>query len=104
MDRSIVGDVQVPVLKYKKLYQKLLKENSKLKKALKSLRQTRHFECDDSWYNCPKSEYGCANESETECNCGADRINKVIDDALDIGSCPHDVPYCYNCPICDKEQ
>lgn len=34
-------------------------------------RNTRHYECEDSWYSCPLSEDGCANDANTECNCDA---------------------------------
>jgi len=41
--------------------------------AMESLRKnTGHLECDDSWYSCPLSEGGCADDSrEKKCNCGA---------------------------------
>jgi len=34
----------------------------------------KHYECEDSWYSCPLSEEGCANDGEdkTRCNCGRD--------------------------------
>jgi len=34
----------------------------------------KHYECEDSWYSCPLSEEGCANEGKdkTRCNCGRD--------------------------------
>ncbi len=41
-----------------------------------------HYECEDSWYSCPKSEAGCADEYQKECNCGADERNAKIDAAL----------------------
>jgi hypothetical protein len=48
---------------------------------LESLRRP-HLVCDDSWYSCPASG-DCSNESaSTECACGADRTNKIIDEAL----------------------
>jgi hypothetical protein len=38
-----------------------------------------HYECDDSWYSCPKSDYGCADERQgTECNCGADEMIEAL--------------------------
>ena len=43
----------------------------------------KHIECEDCWYSCPKSEGGCCNEAEPDiCNCGADKANKNIDQAL----------------------
>ncbi len=39
-----------------------------------------HSTCDDCWYSCPKSEDGCCNDDVgTECNCGADEHNSIID-------------------------
>jgi len=44
----------------------------------------QHNECDDPWYNCPKSKEGCRDEyAGTECNCGADRHNKNIKSLYD---------------------
>lgn len=37
-----------------------------------ALLRTKHYECQDSWYSCPKSDEGCADDGAgTECNCGA---------------------------------
>jgi hypothetical protein len=48
-----------------------------------------HYRCDDSWYSCPKDEEGCSNEEEgTECNCGADEFNAIIDAALCTPAAP----------------
>jgi len=53
-----------------------------LVEALEKLR-VEHYQCEDSWYSCPKSEDGCANEFEGDgCNCGADKHNEIIDQAL----------------------
>lgn len=42
--------------------------------------KVRHYECEDSWYSCPKSDYGCCDESKgNECYCGADDKNAKID-------------------------
>ena len=39
-----------------------------------------HYECEDTWYACPKSTTGCANNAEGDaCNCGADEFNAQID-------------------------
>lgn len=46
-------------------------------------RRTTHYECEDCWYSCPKSESYCHHESgETECNCGMDKTNSEIDALL----------------------
>jgi hypothetical protein len=50
-------------------------------KYLESTRQ-KHSECEDSWYSCPESEDGCSNDSEVDCNCGADDFNKQLDDII----------------------
>ena len=40
-----------------------------------------HYYCDDSWYSCPLSSEGCADDSipQDECNCGASEYNERID-------------------------
>ena len=53
--------------------------------ALETLENNRrtHYYCEDTWYSCPKHEDGCANEAEgDECNCGADKANQEIDNAI----------------------
>lgn len=47
--------------------------------------KTKHYECDDCYYSCPKCEEGCCNEyAEDECNCGADEQNALVDEAIRI--------------------
>lgn len=38
-----------------------------------------HYSCEDTWYSCPKSGEGCANEAAgTECDCGYEyKISKL---------------------------
>ena len=49
------------------------------------LEYMQHRQCEDSWYSCPKSEDGCANDGEgDECNCGADDYNKQLDTLRDL--------------------
>ncbi len=58
-------------------------EVEELRKALNSLRAVHH-ECEDSWYSCPLSDGGCSNPAEeSECTCGAARINEIINKALE---------------------
>lgn len=38
-----------------------------------------HHQCEDRWYSCPMSDEGCADERQTECNCGALEHNAAID-------------------------
>jgi hypothetical protein len=47
---------------------------------LAGLARRKHYTCEDSWYNCPKSEDGSANDyAGTECDCGADEHNAKVD-------------------------
>ena len=60
-------------------------ENKRLREALESLRQ-KHYTCEDGWYSCPKCEEGCLDErAGSECNCGAEQQNAIIDNALKGG-------------------
>jgi len=55
----------------------IIKELDKLKR--------KHYTCEDYWYSCPKSEEGCGNPDDgDDCNCGADKYNKKIDDIVDF--------------------
>lgn len=40
-----------------------------------------HYDCEgDTWFGCPKSENGCADESEGDkCNCGAEKAIEIYD-------------------------
>jgi hypothetical protein len=61
----------------------LERQQDELREALlKSKRD--HYYCEDSWYSCPLSEDGCADEQypNDECNCGADKYNKSVDALL----------------------
>jgi len=57
-----------------------------LVEQLVKLAKRGHYYCDeDSWYSCPKSKDGCANESAgDECNCGTDEHNAKVDALADI--------------------
>lgn len=57
-------------------------ENAKLRAALESLRQNGHYECDDTWYSCPKHPEYCGDDDRNHCNCGTDATNAIIDAAL----------------------
>ena len=52
-------------------------------KELEKLR-IPHKYCEDSWYSCPKAQYGCTNDliPKNECNCGADRRNAILDNII----------------------
>ena len=51
-------------------------------KELEKLRVT-HYYCEDCWYSCPKSEDGCCDDREgSECNCGADESNTILDSII----------------------
>ena len=44
------------------------------------LAKRKHYTCEDSWYNCPQSEDGSANDNAgEECDCGADEHNAKVD-------------------------
>jgi len=40
-----------------------------------------HYECEDSWYSCPKSPEGCANNRKGPvCTCGAEgRLQQAVE-------------------------
>ena len=42
--------------------------------------QIPHHHCEDSWYSCPKSAEGCADETKPKnvCTCGADLHNENV--------------------------
>lgn len=51
----------------------------------------KHYECEDCWYSCPKSEEGCCNDNMgDDCTCGADTHNALIDALLAL--IPVEVP------------
>lgn len=55
--------------------------------ARDALKQSKidHYYCEDTWYSCPAHPDGCGNDTlggDTECNCGADKHNARIDQAL----------------------
>ena len=39
-----------------------------------------HTYCEDSWYSCPLSKEGCANDliDRMSCNCGAEKHNETV--------------------------
>ena len=48
---------------------------------LYTLAKRPHYYCEDPWYSCPKAPEGCANEyAGTECNCGADEHNAMVEE------------------------
>jgi hypothetical protein len=52
---------------------------AELVNRLKDLAIRRHYHCYDSWYSCPKSDDGCANDLDgDDCNCGADEHNAEV--------------------------
>jgi len=49
-------------------------------RQLAGLARRKHYTCEDSWYSCPQSEGGSANEyAGTECDCGAAEHNAKVD-------------------------
>lgn len=65
-----------------KMSDQILDKIEELREGIEKLSaytKSRHYQCDDWWYSCPKSEKGCANEETGEdCNCGADEINAEV--------------------------
>ena len=56
---------------------------------LESLKRTEHYECDDSYYSCPKLErtagrYDDTPISERLCDCGMDELNAGLESAIAI--------------------
>ena len=50
-----------------------------LEAFIRSLRTDHHYECQDGWYSCPKSEDGCYNDGQgDDCTCGVDTLNEQI--------------------------
>ena len=48
---------------------------------LVALARRKHYDCEDAWYACPKSDGGCPDPryKAGECNCGADQHNAKVD-------------------------
>jgi TolA-binding protein len=70
-----MDDKDIQIIKKDKLIEQL-------KKALESAKQQHYVNDDDNWYSCPASGL-CSNDSAgTDCNCGADYVNSIIEAAL----------------------
>ena len=55
-------------------------DTNDLIQQLAGLARRKHYTCEDSWYNCPQSPDGSANDNAgTECDCGADEHNAKVD-------------------------
>jgi hypothetical protein len=63
-------------------FAKLTADNKQLAEALRQVRIENHRECEDGWYSCQKHEGYFGEEDRTECDCGKDENNAVIDAAL----------------------
>jgi|GEM_PF-5276878 len=39
-----------------------------------------HYYCEDSWYSCPKDQWGCADDTkkEDQCYCGAEKERELL--------------------------
>ncbi len=58
----------------------------KLETALKVLRSDHHYDCEDCFYSCPESGNCCDERlAGSECTCGTDQRNAIIDNALKGG-------------------
>lgn len=70
-----MDDKDIQIIKKDKLIEQL-------KKALESAKLQHYVNDDDNWYSCPASGL-CSNDSAgTDCNCGADYVNSIIEAAL----------------------
>lgn len=59
----------------------VIKQTAETIKKLLQLAKREHYYCEDCWYTCPKHPEGCCNDDiGDECNCGADRKNKEIEE------------------------
>ena len=45
---------------------------------LVELAKRPHYQCEDSWYSCPMSQDGCANDAAEGCDCGANDHNAKV--------------------------
>ena len=60
---------------------------------LAKLARRNHYTCEDTWYSCPKSPDGCANDAAgDECDCGADSHNDKIDELLSLAAALEALP------------
>jgi hypothetical protein len=68
------------------------KAESRLKalvEGMRSMKTAKHYECEDLWFSCPKSEEGCANGGQgNDCTCGVDDRNAKIAALLREGEKP----------------
>ena len=56
---------------------------------LEKLRRTHLVVEEDCWYSCPKSGECCNSvQNETNCNCGADEHNKILDGIIECLKSP----------------
>jgi hypothetical protein len=53
-----------------------------LAEVMRQVRIENHRECEDGWYSCTKHEGYFGEGDRTECDCGKDENNAVIDAAL----------------------
>jgi hypothetical protein len=53
-----------------------------MRDALKALKQRHYVNDDDNWYSCPASGLCSDDYAGTDCNCGADHANSIIEAAL----------------------
>ena len=62
----------------------MIKDLLDIAKRLFVLARREHLEVQgDTWFSCPLSIDGCANEKETGCNCGAEAHNAKVDRLLE---------------------
>lgn len=70
-----MDDKDVEIAKRDKLIEQM-------REALESVRQKHYVNDDDNWYSCPASGLCSKDSARTDCDCGADHVNHIIDAAL----------------------
>jgi predicted RNase H-like nuclease (RuvC/YqgF family) len=70
-----MDDKDVEIAKRDKLIEQM-------RDALKALKQRHYVNDDDNWYSCPASGLCSDDYAGTDCNCGADHANSIIEAAL----------------------
>ena len=62
---------------------------NQLKEAIQQLKSIPHYECDDGWYSCPKTDsyfghYEDEPISKRPCYCDKGRIKPIMDKLLEV--------------------
>ena len=72
-------DDRVCRVEYMRVFNELERLRSRMITAEQLLRRhSRHHECDDSFYSCPKHPEYIGNDDRTHCDCGADEVREFL--------------------------